>query len=257
VVEGGFHGHPAGLVWTAGFDRVPQDVPVEELDRRRRRPAVRLPQSDVAGSLGAIVIDETAGGFGPYGGQCFVADWTYARIHRVFLERVGGELQGACFPFLDGGALRRGTHRLAFAPDASLHLGQVSRLWGGTGEGIQRVVWTGEVPFDVLEMRLRPRGFTLRFTRPVDAASASDRRAYSIESHDYLYQAAYGSPKVRVEAARVERVHVLEDGLSVELDVEPLVEGKVYELRPRGLADREGHALATAMAAYTLNRLAR
>src|SRR5690606_16791016 len=139
VTRGAFHGHPASLVWDESLRGLLQDLSREELDDRRKPPAIRIPQNDLAGSIAQAAVDTTDGRFGPYRGQLFVSEWSHARVHRVFLETIDGVVQGAVFPFLEGGDLRRGSHRLAFAPDGSLYLGQISRIWGGTGEGIQRI----------------------------------------------------------------------------------------------------------------------
>src|SRR6266851_3195897 len=82
-----------------------------------------------------------------------VAEWTYPRILRADLEKVGGEWQGASFLFLEGNGLRTGNNRIAFSPDGrSLYVCQTSRIWG-SGEGLQRIVWQGKTPMDILKMR--------------------------------------------------------------------------------------------------------
>jgi glucose/arabinose dehydrogenase len=253
--EGSFHGHPASLVWDPDWHRDPNETSIDELRSRRREPALRFVQNEQSGSLGDLRFDTTQGRFGPFAGQLFVTEWTHPRIHRVFLEDIGGELQGATFVFLEAQGLRRGTHRLAFAPDGSLFLGQVSALWGGVGEGIQRVAWTGKVPFDVLEWRLRERGFELRFTRPVRAECVADPSVFGLSRHDLRYQPSYGSPKIDVEVVAVSAVRVSADRIRVEIDVEALATGKIYELRPQGILSEDGEPLATRLAAYTLRRL--
>ena len=40
--------------------------------------------------------------FGPFTGQLLVGEMNRGRIMRIMLEEVGGELQGACVPFIDG-----------------------------------------------------------------------------------------------------------------------------------------------------------
>ena len=85
------------------------------------------------------------------------------------LEKVGGAFQGACIPFIGGHGLRIANNRLAFAPDGSLWVGQIS--FGGwiVGEsGIQRIVFTGNTPMEVYSMNLTVTGFDLTFTQPLD-----------------------------------------------------------------------------------------
>ncbi len=255
VTAGAFHGHPASLVWEKGFEGYPEDIRIETLRARRKLPAVQFPQNDMAGSTAQPLVDTTGGKFGPYSGQFFVAEWSHPRLLRAALEKVGGEYQGACFLFIEGGGLRRGNNRLAFAPDGSLYIAQVSRLWGGTGEGLQRVAWTGKVPMDVLMMSLTTDGFELTFTKPVDPGSAASPSVYSLQHYYYLYHAKYGSPKQDATPVKVTAVTISEDRRKVRLTVPELVPRRVYDLRMRGITARDGDPLVTRIAAYTLNRL--
>jgi len=256
VTAGAFHGHPSSLNWDAAFaGQDPVQLRTEALAERRKMPAIQFPQNDMAGSVAQPLFDQTQGKFGPYAGQLFVAEWTYPRILRVDLEKVGGEYQGAAFIFVDGNGLRTGNNRIAFSPDGqSLYVCQTSRIWGA-GEGLQRVVFTGKVPMDILRMRLTASGFELTFTKPLDPATASDPGAWSFTHYYYLYHAAYGSPKTGVTPVKVTGVAVSPDRMRATLTLEKLVPGRVYELRPGRVRAADGSALITRLAAYTLNRL--
>ncbi len=256
VTDGAFHGHPASLHWHPEFLGVnPVEADVAELDRRRKRPAVLFPQGDMGGSTAGQAFDLTEGAFGPYSGQMFVAEWTYPRILRVDLQRVRGEYQGAAFLFVEGNGLRMANNRLAFSPDGrSLYVAQTSRIWGST-EGLQRIVWQGTVPFDVLTMRVTRKGFDLTFTKPADREAASDPSNYSLTRYYYRYHSRYGSPKIDVTPVRVASARVAGNGLRVSLEVEDLREGWVYDLRPTSIRSSQGEPLATPIAAYTLNLL--
>src|SRR5712692_8365484 len=255
VTPGAFHGHPASLNWDPTFQgQDPVEVSVEALAKRRKMPAIQFPQNDMAGSVAQPVFDTTGGKFGPYSGQLFLAEWTYPRILRADLEKVGGEYQGACFLFIDGNGLRKGNNRLAFSPDgASLYVCQTSRIWG-SGEGLQRVVFAGKTPMDILRMRLTNAGFELTFTKPVDPATAQSPDAYSFTHYCYLYHSQYGSPKTDVTPAKVTGVSISQDKLRVSLTLEKLVPGRIYELRPGRIKASDGTPLVTRLAAYTLNR---
>jgi hypothetical protein len=256
VTAGAFHGHPASLNWDPAFQgQDPVQASVEALARRRKMPAIQFPQNDMGGSVAQPLFDLTGGKFGPYAGQLFVAEWTYPRILRVDLEKVGGEYQGAAFLFADGNGLRTGNNRIAFAPDGrSLYVCQTSRIWG-SGEGLQRIVFTGKVPMDILRMRLTRTGFDLAFTKPVDPATAADPAAWSFNHYYYLYHAVYGSPKTDVTPVKVAGVSISPDRLRASLTLEKLVPGRVYELRPGRVRAADGSPLVTRLAAYTLNRL--
>lgn len=256
VTPGAFHGHPASLNWDPAFQgQDPVEVSVETLAQRRKMPAIQFPQNDMAGSVAQPLFDATGGKFGPYTGQLFLAEWTYPRILRADLEKVGGQYQGACFLFIDGNGLRTGNNRMAFAPDGtSLYVAQTSRIWG-PGEGLQRVVWTGKTPMDILRMRLTQTGFELTFTKPVDPETAVSASNYSFSHYYYLYHGQYGSPKTDITPAKVTAVSLSEDRLRVSLTLEKLAPGRVYELRPGRIKAADGSSLVTRLAAYTLNRL--
>jgi hypothetical protein len=256
VTQGAFHGHPAALNWDPEFkDADPVEATIESLAKRRKMPAIQFPQNDMAGSVAQPLLDTTGGKFGPYTGQMFVAEWTYPRILRVDLEKVAGEYQGSCFIFIDGGNLRAGNNRMVFSPDGStLYVAQTQRIWG-SAEGLQKIVWSGKAPMDILRMRLTETGFELTFTKPVDPSSAAIPSAYSMTHYYYRYHSQYGSPKTDVTPVKVTEVAISKDGLRATLTLEKLLPGRVYELKPSGIKGADGDPLATRIAAYTLNRL--
>jgi hypothetical protein len=256
LTPGSFHGHPASLNWDPSFQgQDPVETPVEVLQRRRKMPAIQFPQNDMAGSLTQPLFDLTGGKFGPYSGQLLVGEWTYPRLLRADLEKVGGEWQGACFILIEGNGLQKATNRMAFTPDGtSLYVAQTSRIWGSV-EGLQKITWMGKVPMDVLHMRVTRTGFDLTFTKPVDPATAGSPAAYSFTHYYYRYHSQYGSPKTDITPAKVTAVSVSEDRRRVSLTLEKLVPGRVYELRPGSVQAADGERLATRLAAYTLNRL--
>ena len=52
-------------------------------------------------AAGGIANDFT-GKFGPFKDQLFVGDQTHSTVMRVYLEKVRGRYQGACFMFTEG-----------------------------------------------------------------------------------------------------------------------------------------------------------
>ena len=63
-----------------------------------------------------------------------------------------------------------------FGPDGSLYVGMTNRGWGSLGGkpyGLQRLVYTGVLPFEIQEMKLTKEGFDLTFTKPLDTATAA------------------------------------------------------------------------------------
>jgi hypothetical protein len=175
------------------------------------------------------------------------------RIVRVMLEQVGGELQGACLPFLDGQGLRKGNNRLAFAPDGSLWVGQNAHGWAGDA-GIQRIVYTGKPPLEVYAMHLTPEGFDLTFTQPVDASAANPEN-YTFRHYYYEYHSRYGSDQYDVQQVAVTGVKVSADGKKVSLKLAALKPGYVYELKLGDIRTPAGKPVANKIICYTLNKL--
>ena len=216
-------------------------------------PAVWFPYDKMGQSPGGIVWDQTSGRFGPFAGQAFVADQHHATVMRVFLEEVNGHWQGACFPFRHG--FQCGIIRIAFDAEGRMLAGETNRGWGSKGSktfGLERLEWTGAVPFEIHEMRAESDGFTLAFTQPVDEDTAADPASYRMESYTYLLHEAYGSPEVEREDLVIERATVAEDRLSVHLAVSGLRSGYVHELHSGGVRSAAGVPLLHPEAYYTL-----
>ncbi len=83
---------PDGLPLPDALKRMPQLKP----------PVVWFPYKKMGQSTTDIVLDASGGKFGPFQDQLFVGEFTQAAIQRVYLEKVDGEYQGACFPFRSG-----------------------------------------------------------------------------------------------------------------------------------------------------------
>lgn len=255
VQEGKFYGHPTSLIWQKGWNRGnPSRLPSAELDKMRTPGTVLFPHGIMANSPTQPLCDQTQGKFGPFAGQILVGEMNQSRILRVMLERVGGELQGACMPFIDEQGLRKGNNRLAFAPDGSLYVGQNAHGWAGE-EGIQRIVFTGTPPMEVHSMNLTPTGFDLTFTQPVAPAAATDPNTYRFRHYHYEYHREYGSKQFNVQEIPVTDVRLSADGKKVSLALASLKPGHVYELRLGNIQNTAGSPLVNKLICYTLNKL--
>ncbi len=265
---GGFMGHPAGNAWynfapnmgprpaaaTGGEDgrreidaeRIPQLV----------LPAVTFPYKKMGQSASAIMLDTSGGKFGPFAGQFFVADYTLSIVMRAEMEKVNGVYQGACYPFRQGFAT--GLIGGALTERGYLFVGGSKRGWpvvGLASNALQRLAWSGQTPFEIHSMRVRPDGFELRFTAPVDATTASDPRSYTLETFTHHFYGAYGGPEIEQAGQRVVSATPGADGLSVRLVVDKLVRGHIHELHLPGLRDRRAQPLLHDVAYYTLNEI--
>ena len=266
--EGAFYHHPESLAsmnqegsTIRDVQAVPDGIPFPDALKQFPQmvpPAVWLPYKKAGQSATDIMLDQSGGKFGPFSGQLFIGEFTLAGINRVFLEKIDGQYQGACFPFRRGFA--SAVLRLAQGTDGSVFVGLTNRGWSSLGPasyGLQRLVWTGKTPFEILEMRAQPTGFELVFTQPVDQISAANVSAYAINSHTYLYQAAYGSDEILKRNLRVQSATVSADRLRVSLRVDGLRELFVHELLALGVRSANGQTLLHPNAYYTLNKIPR
>ncbi len=205
LVPGKFMGNPTGFKWYSLAEKTLGKPPVEPKTNSRmmieaaRVPeleptAIMFPYGKMGQSASGIASDTTGGKFGPFENQLFVADQTHSTVMRVYLEKVQGHYQGACFPFRKG--FSSGNVGLEMTPSGSMFVGGTNRGWGSTGAApfaIERLDWTGKVPFEIKEMKARPDGFELTFTKPVDKAAAGKVENYKLISYTYMYRSDYGA----------------------------------------------------------------
>ena len=291
IEKGDFVGHPAGLRWSELpespvkittediYSRVdpkmakPGEMPIKpEYDASERpntffeleeelegikTPAVWLPHSVLGISTSQILPIENNSQFGPFEGQILIGDQGQSKIARVSLEKVKGVYQGAAFGFVEG--FRSGVLRMTWGKDGSLFVGQTNRGWGSTGPeayALQRVVWSGDTPFEMKTVKAMPDGFEIEFTLPVDKATASNPASYQVMSFTYKYHPVYGSPVVQDESCTVKGVKVSEDGRKARIVVDNLRRKFIHEIQASGVkSSDQAYKLLHPTAYYTLNEI--
>lgn len=291
LTKGAFTGHPAGLRW-ANMPNSPVKLTTEKLyslvDAREnkneqgryikpenvvneefktlfdvkkaipelRLPAVWLPHG-ILGISTSEPVEIPKENFGPFGGQILVGDQGMSLISRIFMEKVNGEYQGASFLFRTG--FQSGVLRLAWAKDGSLFVGETNRGWGSAGDanqGLQRLVWNNNVPFEMRAVRAMPDGFEIEFTKPVDKKSAENIASYSVSSFIYKYHPVYGSPPVNSEECAIKGVQVSADGMKARIVVDNLRRYYVHNITLDGVRERDNaYSLVHPTAYYTLNNI--
>ncbi|MTB50785.1 plastocyanin/azurin family copper-binding protein [Lewinella sp. W8] len=265
--RGDFAGHPAGLRWA---DQPGSPVKLREEDIHDdfktmyaaraalgnvKLPAVWFPHGILGISTAAIITDRTEGAFGPFAGQLFVSDQGQSKIMRVSLEKVDGEYQGAVFPFREG--FSSGLLRLEYGSDNALYAGQTARGWAATGGeefALERLRWTGEVPFEMYAITARKDGFDVTFTEAVALETVKPSN-FTLQNFTYLYHHNYGSPVVDIQPNAIIDTELLPDGKTVRLTVEGMRPGYIFEVKLGGLRSAAGKALLHDFGYYTLNAL--
>jgi cytochrome c551/c552 len=290
VDRGDFLGHPSSLRWADHPDspvKMRQDMVYKMVDPRDnpkvkpeniegtpyttlyemgektypdmdiKAPSVWLPHGILGVSTSEILADDTKGGFGPFAGQLFVGDQGMSKIARVFLEQIDGVYQGAAFDFRSG--FKSGVLRMCFGSNHEMLVGGTNRGWGSAGTepfALERLAWTGILPFEMKAVRAMPDGFEIEFTQPVDVATAENVEHYNVRSFTYKYFPVYGSPVMENKAHAVLGAKASPDGLQVRIVVDSLRMGYVHDIQPEGVRSKaEQLPLLHANAYYTLNRI--
>jgi hypothetical protein len=283
LVPGSFQGHPGGNEWYAlapnmggrPIDPSPENYQGDNKRREARQggdpgrmvkerqrikqllpPAVYLVHGKIGNSASAIICDTSAGKFGPFVNQLFIADQSHSNLSRVFLETVNGIKQGVVFPF-----------RLGFASgliggrmdgEGRIFTGGSDRGWGARGGKpycFEKCEWTGKTPFEVHEMRAKADGFELTFTQPIDPKTAGDLKSYSMREFTYAYREAYGGDEIDEILPSITAAELGADGQSVRLKISPLTQGHIHELHFEGVRNTAGHPLLHTVGYYTLNEI--
>jgi hypothetical protein len=266
LLPGAFEGHPAGNIWYKLTDaigpRPPDPVSGSRFHIEAKRipqyipPVILFPYNKMGQSASGIADDTTGGKFGPFSNQLFVGDQTHSTVMRVQLEKVNGRYQGALFPFRQG--FDSGVLSEEFAADGSLFVYGTDRGWGSRGGkpfALQRLVWSGKVPFEVHEMHARHDGFDFTFTEPVDAATVENPDSWTAETYTYIFQASYGSPEVDRTKPTIKKITVNPDRKSAHIVLDGLQEGHVHEFHLTGIRSANGQPLLHQEAYYTLNQI--
>jgi hypothetical protein len=265
---GGFLGHPASYNWYPFVDGL--DAPALEpnsnsrlqVEKKRVKelvpPAVLFPYIKMGRSISGFRLNQTKGKFGPFENQFFFGDYTLSLIMRATTEQINGVWQGACYPFREG--LATGIMNVEFTPKGQLIAGgfTTNSQWPVRGESpfaIQRLDWTGKTPFELQEINIRPDGFLLTFTLPVDSVVAANPETYALTTYTHVFSAGYGSPEVDHTTPTVTRAVVSENGMSVRLSVDGIQESHIHDFDLAKMQSKTQQPLLHAKAYYTVNEL--
>lgn len=269
VEEGDFVGNPAGLIWADQPDSPvklrKKDIPdtgEPKYDVAKRvpglkTPSVWIPHSIMGNSTSGILSYSDNGNMGPFKGQLFVGDQSQSKISRVYLEKVKGVYQGVVFPFREG--FSSGILRMNWGSDGSMLVGMTSRGWSSTGKeeyGLQRLTWSGVMPFEVQTVKAQPDGFELEFTMPVDEETARNAGSYKLSTFTYKYHHIYGSPVINQSPRSIKAIVISPDHKRVRLVLDSLKEGYIHEIKTEGIRSENGNTpLLHNYGYYTLNKI--
>lgn len=266
IKEGGFVGHPISFNWYPFAPNMgaapPQPVSGSKIIIEKERIpqldpyAVIFPYIRMGRSLSGFVVNGTGGKFGPFENQMFLGDYTQSIVVRATTEQVNGVWQGACYPFREG--LSTGILNVHFTPEGNLITGGTNRGWPVRGlkpYALERLSWTGKMPFEIERITVTSDGFLVKFTKPVAETEAAKPESYKVTTFTHNYAQGYGGPEVEQTAPAVTAVKLSEDGLTATIALDAMTKGHVHEFDLRALRDRDGEELLHRHAYYTLNEV--
>jgi len=212
---------------------------------------------DWAKSINGVTYDNSGGKFGPFSGQFFMAELMHGgAIIRANVEKVNGIYQGACFRFWGESLL--GPLALTFDPKGRLWVGSITQPgWMAQPDrgGLFRIDYTGEPPFEIQSIHVRPKGFRLVFTKTLSPESATGIGSYAIKHFRYEFSGAYGSPELDQTRVLIENIALSEDKKAVDLTTAPLVNDRVYSITANGVRSTPAELLLHATGVYTLKTI--
>lgn len=210
-------------------------------NQKRTTPAIIFPYgSDLTGGTATNpCVSRVATGFvqlrtGRYAGQLLIGSNPQNGINRIFMEKVGGQFQGALFPFSQGFGVGPGTsgnaalpgvlpefranvHRLSIGPDGMIYVGGGNSPGGassgshgidGTPSGaLARLVPNNDSVFEMKAIRsLDSTHFEIEFTEPIVSAATNNfavTQGISVQSTGTGYGSGWTPPSTAVTVSAV------------------------------------------------------
>jgi len=264
--EGGFMGHPVSFNWYEHASNIgkrpnkPKSGGRIITERKKVKElvpyAVIFPYIRMGRSITGFVVNQTKGKFGPFENQIFLGDYTQSVVMRATTEKVNEVWQGACYPFREG--LSTGILNIGFTPEGNLLCGGTNRGWPVRGIkpfALEKLVWTGQTPFEIECITISPKGFTLSFTKPVDSITGNQSANYKVSTFTHIYHGGYGGPEVDQSKPIVTSAIISENGLNAEITLSEIFKGHVYEFDLSSLRSRTQEKLLHKNAYYTVNEV--
>lgn len=242
--------------WERAAGKAPNETP----------PTIAIPHPWTRSVNGICFLDpngdDAVTDFGPFNGHLVGCEYDTRRLVRMSLERIDETVQGAVYPFSgesdDAYGFLQGPLTCAVAPSGELVVGTIRDSgWGGAnniGQLLRFRFDSQTLPAGIAEVRVKPDGFQIVFTREVDRDLANQNESYQIASYRRVSTPEYGGPDIDRREETLSRVVLSEDAKSVMIRLtEPLRAGFVYEFELESLvSDAE---FFPAQAFYTLHQI--
>ena len=220
-------------------------------------PVLWMPENEVSNSPSQPV----AFNMGPYHeNQMVVGDIHHGGLKRMYVEKVGGDYQGAIFRFTQG--LDAGVNRLDYGPDGNLYMAQMGGkgdfAWQGQCCGFQRFSYNGTSTLDMLAVRAKANGMEIEFTEPLRPGDGIYLSDYKVQQFWYETgdDVPEGGVKNDIENLDVLSVNRSPDRKKVFLEIDGMKkEHVIYINIPTPFLSETGHRLWAGETWYTLNNV--
>ncbi len=246
----------AGPGFFSGYmDTHHRETPPETYDH----PMCWLPQ-DIDNSCGGQVKGE-GDEWGPLSKELIHLSYGHCMMMYCLTEQVEDQWQGGVvrlpLQFLSG--VMRGR----FGPDGQLYLCGI-RGWqtSAVRDGcLQRVRYTGAPFYDPIDLSVHENGIRIVFNEPLDEEFATDPESYAIEQWNYLWRKEYGSEdwsaknpdQLGHDEMEVDKIHLLEDGKTVFIEIPDLTPAMQTQIRYN--LDAEDGELVKGVLHHTIHQL--
>ena len=143
------------------------------------------------------------------------------------------------------------------SPNGQVFVGSIRDSAWGAGNNIGEIVVLSfapeETPAGIAEMRALPDGFRLCMTATVDVSQATQLGNYRLQSYRRIATASYGGDDLDRRTEQIQSIDVSKDRTFVDLHLEEMREGYVYELRIGNMFGKN-KLTYPPLAHYTLHR---
>jgi hypothetical protein len=200
----------------------------------------------------------------PYAGHVLIGELVTNHANnvvRVFMEDVGGELQGVILPFIKG-TTTKGVYRIREGANGAIYLGILGSncCWGTRSNmqpGFDVLRPNGATNYlEILAIRSKSNNtFELEFNKPV-GTNASQANQYTVQMWQNNPVEAYGGGNMQnSQNLTVSSATVSTDRMKVTLQITGLQTNRVVKfVFNTALTAQDGSALWTTFGLYTLNK---
>lgn len=197
----------------------------------------------------------------PFAGHGVGCEYNGRFLIRFSVQVVEGVTQGAVYPLSRQEGVPDeekfvGPICGAVGPGGEIVIGSIydSGWLGGRNTGeIVRLQQTGPLPGGIREVRAVEDGFAIEFVHPIDPAAALKSENYSVTGYTRKWKGSYATDDSDRHSPKLNHLTVSADNRTITMNVDPLREGFVYEIRV-GKIGTDGQELFPDFATYTLHR---